>query len=84
MQIDLTPATYQLAQTRAQAEGYDSVSELISDLLIYAVDDDVILPHPALTAEIQKGIDDIEAGRTMTWEAAMQELKRFTSEFPNE
>jgi antitoxin ParD1/3/4 len=80
MNISLTPALEKMVQDKVASGLYNSASEVIREALRLLSDRDEIQKRriEELNREIQLGLDDVEAGRVLDGETAMNALiKRY-------
>lgn len=77
MNVSLTPELEQVIDLKVKSGKYSSASEVVREglRLLQRRDDIHEAKLNALRAEIQKGIDDLEAGRYQDGETAMAEIK---------
>jgi len=77
MNVSLTPELEQVIDLKVQSGKYSSASEVVREglRLLQQRDDIHEAKLNALRAEIQKGTDDLEAGRFQDGETAMAEIK---------
>jgi antitoxin ParD1/3/4 len=77
MNVSLTPELEQIVDQKVKSGMYNSASEVVREglRLLKKRDDDHEAKLNALRAEIQKGIDDLEAGRYRDGEIAMAEIR---------
>lgn len=75
--MSLTPELEQVIDLKVKSGKYSSASEVVREglRLLQRRDDIHEAKLNALRAEIQKGIDDLEAGRFQDGETAMAEIK---------
>ena len=77
MNVSLTPELEQIVDQKVKSGMYNSASEVVREglRLLQQRDDMHKEKLNALRAEIQKGIDDLEAGRYRDGAEAMAEIK---------
>lgn len=77
MNVSLTPELEMLVDSKVKSGLYNSASEVVRAgiRLLQERDDMREAKLNALRADIQKGIDDLEAGRFRDGEEAMAEIK---------
>lgn len=77
MNVSLTPELEQIIDQKVRSGLYNSASEVVREglRLLQQRDDMREAKLSALRAEIQKGIDDLEAGRYRDGAEAMAEIK---------
>ncbi len=77
MNVSLTPELEQIINTKVQSGLYNSASEVVRDgiRLLQQRDEMRELKLDALRTEIQKGIDDLEAGRFRDGREVMAEKR---------
>ncbi len=79
MNVSLTPELEQIITFKVQSGLYNSASEVVRAgiRLLQQRDEQHELKLEALRTEIQKGIDDLEAGRFRDGREAMAEKREF-------
>jgi antitoxin ParD1/3/4 len=79
MNVSLTPELEQNINTKVQSGLYNSASEVVRDgiRLLQQRDEMRELKLEALRTEIQKGVDDIEAGRFRDGHEVMAEKREY-------
>ena len=77
MNVSLTPELEQIVDQKVKSGLYNSASEVVREglRLLQQRDDMREAKLNALRAEIQKGIDDLEAGRYRDGEVVMAEIR---------
>jgi antitoxin ParD1/3/4 len=77
MNVSLTPELEQIINTKVQSGLYNSASEVVRDgiRLLQQRDEMRELKLDALRTEIQKGVDDLEAGRFRDGREVMAEKR---------
>jgi predicted transcriptional regulator len=70
MKIELTPRLEQIVKAQMQSGVFASEAEALEHFLDQQIDPDTGLTIGTLRAELQKGLDDIAAGRTQSAEEA--------------
>jgi len=77
MNVSLTPELEGIVEQKVKSGMYNSASEVVREglRLLHQRDEAREAKLNALRAEIQKGIDSLEAGRFMDGEEAMAEIK---------
>jgi len=77
MNVSLTKELEQIVEQKVKSGMYNSASEVVREglRLLKQRDDNHEAKLNALRAEIQKGIDNLEAGRYQDGETAMAEIK---------
>jgi antitoxin ParD1/3/4 len=77
MNVSLTPELEQIINSKVQSGLYNSASEVVRDgiRLLQQRDEMREMKLEALRTEIQKGIDDLEAGRFRDGREAMAEKR---------
>ena len=77
MNVSLTPELEKIVDQKVKSGLYDSASEVVREGLRLLQQRDEIRETElnALRKEIQKGIDDVEAGRSRDGEEAMAEIR---------
>jgi antitoxin ParD1/3/4 len=77
MNVSLTPELESLINQKVKSGRYNSASEVVREglRLLHKQDEVHEAKLNALRAEIQKGIDDLEAGRYREGAEAMAEIK---------
>jgi len=77
MNVSLTPELEKVVDQKVKSGLYNSASEVVREglRLLQQRDEMREAKLSALRAEIQKGIDDLEAGRYMDGEKAMAKIK---------
>ena len=86
MNVSLTPELEKVVDQKVKSGLYNSASEVVREglRLLQQRDEMREAKLNALRAEIQKGIDDLEAGRYMDGEEAMAKIKeRLLERRPN-
>ncbi len=86
MNVSLTPELEAVIEGKVSSGMYNSASEVVREglRLLQQRDEMREAKLTALRAEIQKGIDDLEAGRYQDGETAMAEIKeRLLARRPN-
>lgn len=86
MNVSLTPELETLVDSKVKSGLYNSASEVVREglRLLQQRDEMHEAKLKALRVEIQKGIDDLEAGRFRDGETAMTEIKeRLLARKPN-
>lgn len=77
MNVSLTPEIEALIESKVRSGMYNSASEVVREgiRLLHQRDEMREAKLNALRAEIQKGIDDLEAGRYRDGDQVMAEIK---------
>jgi antitoxin ParD1/3/4 len=79
MNVSLTPELEQIINSKVQSGLYNSASEVVREgiRLLQQRDEQHELKLEALRTEIQKGIDDLEAGRFRDGREAMAKKREY-------
>jgi antitoxin ParD1/3/4 len=83
MNISITPELEKFVQSLVKSGMYNSASEVMRDALRLLEEKQELrkkrIEH--LNAEIQKGLDDIKAGRVVSAEEVMRDMQIFKTQF---
>lgn len=75
MKIELTPRLEEIVKAQMRSGSFASEAEALEHFLDQQIDPDTGLTIGTLRAELQKGLDDVAAGRTRSAEEAHTHLR---------